>query len=74
MQRAAESLPFCNHPRYLGPQGVPRQNKPSAGQIQADHKEGNGEPGAVRTHDPRIKRALLYQLSYGLASATNCLR
>ncbi len=26
----------------------------------------SGEPGAVRTHDPRLKRALLYQLSYGL--------
>ena len=27
----------------------------------------NGEPGAARTHDPRLKRALLYQLSYGLS-------
>ena len=26
-----------------------------------------GEPGADRTHDPRLKRALLYQLSYGLS-------
>ena len=26
----------------------------------------DGEPGADRTHDPRLKRALLYQLSYGL--------
>jgi hypothetical protein len=26
-----------------------------------------GELGAVRTHDPRLKRALLYQLSYELA-------
>src|SRR5262249_43829072 len=24
------------------------------------------EPGAIRTHGPRLKRALLYQLSYGL--------
>jgi hypothetical protein len=28
-----------------------------------------GELGAVRTHDPRLKRALLYQLSYELAKA-----
>ena len=27
----------------------------------------SGELGAVRTHDPRLKRALLYQLSYELA-------
>ncbi len=25
----------------------------------------SGEPDATRTHDPRLKRALLYQLSYG---------
>jgi hypothetical protein len=25
------------------------------------------EPGATRTHGPRLKRALLYQLSYGLS-------
>jgi hypothetical protein len=31
------------------------------------HIRRNGEPGAVRTHDPRLKRALLYQLSYGLS-------
>ena len=24
------------------------------------------EPGGIRTHDPRIKSPLLYQLSYGL--------
>ena len=27
----------------------------------------NGEPAGTRTQDPRLKRALLYQLSYGLA-------
>ena len=27
------------------------------------------EPGAIRTHGPRLKRALLYQLSYGLGNA-----
>ena len=30
-----------------------------------------GEPGADRTHDPRLKRALLYQLSYGLTNSNN---
>ena len=29
---------------------------------------GNGEPAGTRTQDPRLKRALLYQLSYGLAA------
>ena len=28
-------------------------------------RAGNGEPGRNRTCDPRIKSALLYQLSYG---------
>ena len=28
-----------------------------------------GEPGGNRTHDPKIKSLVLYQLSYGLASA-----
>ena len=27
----------------------------------------NGEPGGIRTLDPRLKRPLLYQLSYRLA-------
>ena len=27
----------------------------------------NGEPAGTRTQDPRLKRALLYQLSYGLS-------
>ena len=27
-----------------------------------------GEPGGIRTHDPRLKRALLYQLSYELTT------
>src|SRR5438105_1016330 len=34
-----------------------------------------GEPGAARTLDPRLKRALLYQLSYGLSpGATESIR
>jgi hypothetical protein len=28
-----------------------------------------GEPGGIRTHDPKIKSLVLYQLSYGLAGA-----
>ncbi len=28
-----------------------------------------GEPGGTRTHDPKIKSLVLYQLSYGLAAA-----
>ena len=24
----------------------------------------SGDPGGIRTHDPRLKRQLLYQLSY----------
>ena len=40
-----------------------------------DHKlQGeSGEPGADRTHDPRLKRALLYQLSYGLSGRSGAL-
>jgi hypothetical protein len=30
----------------------------------------NGEPAGTRTQDPRLKRALLYQLSYGLSAGT----
>jgi hypothetical protein len=30
---------------------------------------GIGEPGGIRTHDPKIKSLVLYQLSYGLAGA-----
>src|SRR5579864_4132791 len=33
-----------------------------------------GEPGAARTLDPRLKRALLYQLSYGLSPEGNVNR
>jgi hypothetical protein len=33
--------------------------------------KNNGELGAVRTHDPRLKRALLYQLSYELVKAAH---
>ena len=29
----------------------------------------DGEPAGTRTQDPRLKRALLYQLSYGLSTA-----
>ena len=28
-----------------------------------------GEPGGIRTHGPKIKSLVLYQLSYGLAGA-----
>jgi hypothetical protein len=28
--------------------------------------QGDGEPGGIRTLDPRLKRPLLYQLSYRL--------
>ena len=28
-----------------------------------------GEPGGIRTHDPKIKSLVLYQLSYGLNRA-----
>ena len=37
----------------------------------------DGEPAGTRTQDPRLKRALLYQLSYGLSlaqSGRNALR
>ncbi len=34
----------------------------------------DGEPGAARTLDPRLKRALLYQLSYGLSPEGNVNR
>ena len=27
----------------------------------------SGEPGGIRTHDPLLKRQMLYRLSYGLA-------
>ena len=33
----------------------------------------NGEPGGNRTHDRRLKRALLYQLSYELSPTTSYL-
>ena len=32
-----------------------------------------GELGGIRTHDPRLKRALLYQLSYELTSVSTYL-
>ncbi len=28
-----------------------------------------GEPGGIRTHGPKIKSLVLYQLSYGLTPA-----
>ncbi len=31
-------------------------------------KKGLGEPGGNRTHDPKIKSLVLYQLSYRLAT------
>src|SRR4051812_29598201 len=35
----------------------------------------HGEPGGTRTHDPKIKSLVLYQLSYGLLTThTNDLR
>jgi hypothetical protein len=33
------------------------------------HAEIHGEPGGIRTHGPKIKSLVLYQLSYGLAGA-----
>jgi hypothetical protein len=30
---------------------------------------GPGEPGGIRTHGPKIKSLVLYQLSYGLDGA-----
>ena len=33
----------------------------------------SGELGGDRTHDPRLKRALLYQLSYELSPTTSYL-
>ena len=45
--------------------GVAAQGYRSPGVlIYAKH----GEPAGTRTQDPRLKRALLYQLSYGLTS------
>ena len=32
----------------------------------------NGEPAGTRTQDPRLKRALLYQLSYELSPIAVC--
>jgi hypothetical protein len=33
----------------------------------------NGEPAGTRTQDPRLKRAMLYQLSYRLTERTRIL-
>ncbi len=34
------------------------------GGLERSDKQMNGERGWIRTSDPRLKRALLYQLSY----------
>jgi hypothetical protein len=36
-------------------------------------RDRGNDPGGTRTHDPRIKSAVLYQLSYGVRSASTPL-
>ena len=41
--------------------------------VSKDSGQWNGELAGNRTQDPRLKRALLYQLSYELTSASTYL-
>jgi hypothetical protein len=41
-----------------------RMEQEMCGEMVVKHPDSDIEPGGIRTHDPRIKSPLLYQLSY----------
>lgn len=43
-----------------------RSKRAFRGATEADSGQTGGELAGIRTQDPRLKRALLYQLSYEL--------